>query len=61
MDRWRKSSFSGPDNECVELAWRSEGDLAVRDSKNPHGPTLTVAASQFLTWAAGYGQADGSA
>lgn len=39
--RWRKSRHSGvPENNCVELA----GSLdAVRDSKNPSGPVLTVA------------------
>lgn len=37
--RWRKSSRSGQDTSCVELA--HTGD-AVRDSKNPTGPTLTV-------------------
>jgi hypothetical protein len=36
---WRKSSYSGSDNgNCVEL---SNGG-AVRDSKNPTGPVLTV-------------------
>ena len=36
--RWRKSSFSGGENnECVEIA---EGLGAVRDSKNPTGPIL---------------------
>jgi hypothetical protein len=35
---WRKSSRSAGANNCVELAWAG----AVRDSKNPTGPTLTV-------------------
>jgi len=43
--RWRKSSHSGQDTECVELA--HTGD-AVRDSKNPTGPTLTVGTHQLL-------------
>jgi Domain of unknown function (DUF397) len=34
--RWRKSSFSGAEGECVEL--RSIG--LVRDSKNPNGPMI---------------------
>jgi hypothetical protein len=36
---WRKSTYSGPveGGSCVELAQR-----AVRDSKNPDGPVLSV-------------------
>lgn len=35
---WRKSSFSGGGgNECVEIA---NTLAAIRDSKNPTGPTL---------------------
>lgn len=37
---WRKSSFSGSNGGCVEVAW-PEQDTAVRDSKNTDGPTLT--------------------
>jgi hypothetical protein len=36
--RWRKSSHSGGSGECVELARAG----AVRDSKNPSGPILTL-------------------
>jgi hypothetical protein len=32
--RWRKSSRSGAQNDCVELVVRTTG-AAVRDSKNP--------------------------
>lgn len=35
--RWRKSSYSGEDGACVEL-WHTLD--AVRDSKNPGGPSL---------------------
>jgi len=41
MARWHKSSHSGGNGQtaCVEVAH----DLrAVRDSKNPDGPVLTV-------------------
>ena len=38
--QWRKSSYSGTQTNCVELA----DTLAhVRDSKNPDGPVLSVA------------------
>jgi hypothetical protein len=35
---WRKASYSGGNNQCVELAAFG----AVRDSKNPSGPILAV-------------------
>jgi hypothetical protein len=37
--RWRKSSHSGEEGNCVELA-HTPG--AVRDSKNPAGPVLPI-------------------
>jgi hypothetical protein len=37
---WFKSSFSQGSDECVEVKM-SAGRVAVRDSKNPNGPTLT--------------------
>jgi hypothetical protein len=42
---WRKSSYSngGQQGSCVEVARCLPGIVAVRDSKDPHGPTLTVA------------------
>jgi len=43
--RWRKSSFSDAQDTCVELA--HTGD-AVRDSKNPAGPTLTASTHALL-------------
>lgn len=39
---WRKSSFSAgtEHGNCVEVAW-PQPLVAVRDSKNPTGPTLS--------------------
>ncbi|NUT51187.1 MAG: DUF397 domain-containing protein [Saccharothrix sp.] len=37
--RWRKSSRSSSQANCVEVA-RVAGRVAVRDSKNPDGPVL---------------------
>lgn len=38
--RWRKSSYSGQQGECVEVADLTS-QIGVRDSKNPAGPVLT--------------------
>ena len=34
---WRKSSFSNPDGNCVELAELAAGLIAVRHSRDPDG------------------------
>jgi hypothetical protein len=41
---WRKSSRSGTGANCVELA-----ASAVRDSKNPDGPVLSVDVAALVT------------
>ncbi|WP_030917630.1 DUF397 domain-containing protein [Streptosporangium amethystogenes] len=49
---FRKSTLSGPNNDCVEVATNLPGLIAVRDSKNPSGPALTFSPtvwSNFLT------------
>ena len=39
--RWRKSSFSGNgNNNCVEMTRLATGEVAVRNSRDPDGPTL---------------------
>lgn len=38
---FRKSSYSGAQSNCVEVASTAEG-RAVRDSKQDNGPLLTV-------------------
>jgi uncharacterized protein DUF397 len=55
---WRKSSYSGANGSCVEVAGlpgtasdRSESrqpqGIAVRDSKDPGGPALILTARQW--------------
>lgn len=48
---WHKSSFSNPSGNCVEIAQLPGGGIAVRNSRDPHGPALvyTLAeASAFI-------------
>jgi hypothetical protein len=40
---WHKSSYSGNEGNCVEVA-ASAKQVAIRDSKNPTGPTITTSA-----------------
>lgn len=46
---WRKSSYSnGSGGECIELAFAG----AIRDSKNPGGPVITVSRSALESFVA---------
>ena len=46
---WRKSSYSGSNGgDCVEVADKlPEAVVAVRDSKDPHGPNLTFSRDEW--------------
>ncbi|QIS04030.1 DUF397 domain-containing protein [Nocardia brasiliensis] len=37
---WRKSSFSNPSGNCVEVAEATNGQVAVRNSRDPESGTL---------------------
>ncbi len=47
---WRKSSYSGAQSDCVEVADGCPGLLPVRDSKNPDGPALLFPADSWQTF-----------
>ncbi|TQM84004.1 uncharacterized protein DUF397 [Saccharothrix saharensis] len=49
---WRKSSFSGEGQSCVEVMPVGEG-VATRDSKNPTGPTLSFPAGEWRKFLVG--------
>jgi hypothetical protein len=45
---WRKASYSGNGGgSCVEVARNFPRTVAVRDSKDPCGPVLTVAPADW--------------
>ncbi|MFD4260873.1 DUF397 domain-containing protein [Streptomyces sp. NPDC058534] len=50
---WVKSSYSGNNGNCVEVARLPDGGRAVRDSKNPGGPALVFPSSGFNAFARG--------
>ncbi|MBE8475684.1 DUF397 domain-containing protein [Streptomyces justiciae] len=51
--KWRKSSYSSDQGgECVEVA-EAPALIAIRDSKNPAGPIVTLgpaAFRHFVSW-----------
>lgn len=51
---WRKSARSGgTGGNCVEVASNLPSVVAVRDSKNPDGPVLTLTTAQWRSFTAG--------
>ncbi|MGH3931181.1 MAG: DUF397 domain-containing protein [Pseudonocardiaceae bacterium] len=51
--RWRKSSHSNADYECVEVADLASEHRAVRDSKHPTGPALLVPPAEWAAFTTG--------
>jgi hypothetical protein len=48
---WRKSSYSGDQGgDCVEIADNPCATIAIRDSKTPAGPILTLDPATFTTF-----------
>ena len=54
--KWRKSSYSGYNGDCVEDR-RMPGAVLVRDSKDPDGPRLRFTAAEWRAFCRTLGRA----
>ena len=50
---WVKSSYSGPQGNCVEVAPIRHGGVAVRNSRHPDGPALVFTAAEWDAFLSG--------
>ncbi|WP_433194273.1 DUF397 domain-containing protein [Nocardia sp. CA-107356] len=51
--QWFKSTRSGGSKDCVEVAFLDDGQVGVRDSKDPTGPALVFTPSVWDSFIAG--------
>ena len=49
---WRKSVASNPSGNCVELAARRDGSVAMRNSRDPQGPRLVFSRADLAAFVA---------
>jgi hypothetical protein len=50
---WRKSAHSGAQGNCIEVAALADGEIAVRNSRDPHGPALIYTKAELAAFLAG--------
>lgn len=50
---WRKSRFSNPSGNCVEVAVLLDGAIAVRHSRSPAGPALVYTRAEMSAFIQG--------
>jgi hypothetical protein len=50
---WRKSRWSNPSGNCVEVAALPDGEIALRNSRHPSGPALIYTRAELAAFLAG--------
>jgi hypothetical protein len=55
---WRKSRRSNPSGNCVELGLLPEGDVAMRNSRDPYGPALIYTRDEIVAFLGGVQDGD---
>jgi hypothetical protein len=50
---WKKSTYSNPSGNCVELTRLPEGDVALRNSRDPEGPALVYTREEISAFLLG--------
>ncbi|GAA4817587.1 DUF397 domain-containing protein [Streptomyces ziwulingensis] len=53
--QWFKSSYSGGEQACLEVAADIPGAVPVRDSKTPEGPALLFPRASFAAFVTAVG------
>ncbi|MFC9286094.1 DUF397 domain-containing protein [Streptomyces sp. NPDC057052] len=57
---FRKSSYSGQQGDCVEVATTADNGRAVRDSKRQDGPLIAVSGRSWQGFLRQFAQEEGS-
>ena len=50
---WRKSRYSNPSGNCLEMAQLADGGIAIRNSRHPAGPALVYTRTEIAAFLLG--------